>query len=71
MLNDHTRFGRATFQRPKDDAVLERSEFQEIKVVPDLKDCAYRQIGSSGGGNHFVEFGVVNLKDAKMSSGCR
>ena len=64
MLNDHTRFGRATFPRPKDDAVLERPEFQDIKVVRDLKDRAYRQIGSSGGGNHFVEFGVVELTDA-------
>lgn len=64
MLNDHTRFGRATFQRPKDDAVLERPEFREIQVVRELKDRAYQQIGSSGGGNHFVEFGVVNLTDA-------
>ena len=69
MLNEHTRFGRATFPRPKDDAVLERPEFQEIKVVRDLKDRAYQQIGSSGGGNHFVEFGVVELTDADNEFG--
>ncbi len=69
MLHDHTRFGRATFEQPKDDAVLERSEFQDIKVVRDLKDRAYRQIGSSGGGNHFVEFGVVDLTDAENEFG--
>ena len=69
MLNDHTRFGRATFQRPKDDAVLERPEFREIQVVRELKDRAYQQIGSSGGGNHFVEFGVVNLTDANNEFG--
>jgi tRNA-splicing ligase RtcB len=26
-----------------------------------LKDKAYKQLGSSGGGNHFVEFGIVKL----------
>ncbi|MGB3849023.1 MAG: RtcB family protein [Tunicatimonas sp.] len=69
LLNDNTRFGRGVFERPKDDAVLDRAEFQEIKVVRDLKDRAYRQIGSSGGGNHFVEFGVVDLTDAENEFG--
>ncbi len=63
MLVSHTCFGQATFAKPEDDAVLARKEFSEIKVVRDLKDRAYRQIGTSGGGNHFVEFGVVNLAD--------
>ncbi len=69
LLNDNTRFGRGVFERPKDDAVLDRAEFQEIRVVRDLKDRAYRQIGSSGGGNHFVEFGVVDLTDAENEFG--
>ena len=69
LLNENTRFGRGVFERPKDDAVLDRAEFQEIKVVRDLKDRAYRQIGSSGGGNHFVEFGVVDLTDAENEFG--
>ena len=61
MLMDHTRFGRATFQKPKDHPVLERSEFREIPVVRALKERAVAQIGSSGGGNHFVEFGIVEI----------
>jgi tRNA-splicing ligase RtcB len=61
MLLDHTRFGRATFQKQKDHPVLERREFREIPVVRELKDRAVAQIGSSGGGNHFVEFGLVEL----------
>ena len=69
ILIDNTRFGQATFQRPKDDAVLERPEFQEIKIVRDLKDRAYKQIGSSGGGNHFVEFGIVDIVDADNEFG--
>ena len=69
LLNENTRFGRGVFEQPKDDAVLDRAEFREIKVVRDLKDRAYRQIGSSGGGNHFVEFGVVDLTDVENEFG--
>lgn len=63
MLLDHSRFGLETFDDPMDDPVLERPEFKYIKVVKDLKHRAYKQIGSSGGGNHFVEFGTVRLSD--------
>ena len=63
MLIDNTRFGLATFKRPENDAVIERKEFSEIQVVKSLKDRAYSQLGSSGGGNHFVEFGVVEIID--------
>lgn len=47
--------------RPMADPVLERREFQEIEVLKPLRDKAWRQIGSSGSGNHFVEFGVLEL----------
>lgn len=61
MLVNNTQFGQATFKRPKDHDIFERKEFSEIKIVKELKDRAWKQIGSSGGGNHFVEFGVVEL----------
>ncbi len=61
MLVNNTMFGKATFMKPKDHEVLERKEFSEIKIVRELKDRASRQIGSSGGGNHFVEFGLVEI----------
>jgi tRNA-splicing ligase RtcB (3'-phosphate/5'-hydroxy nucleic acid ligase) len=61
LLVNNTKFGRATFKKPKDDEIFERREFSEIKVVRDLKNRAYEQIGSSGGGNHFVEFGEVEV----------
>lgn len=64
MLKENTKFGqKETFDNPYDDAVLEREEFREIKVVGNLKDRAYRQIGTSGSGNHFVEFGIVDILD--------
>ncbi len=61
MLIANTMFGQATFKRPKDHAIFERKEFSEIKIVREMKDRASRQIGSSGGGNHFVEFGTVQI----------
>lgn len=61
ILNEHTRFGLATFKKPQDDAIFSRAEFAEIAIVREMKDRAWQQIGSSGGGNHFVEFGVVEI----------
>lgn len=69
ILLDNTRFGTATFKNPKDHAIMERPEFADIPVVKSLKDRAYSQLGSSGGGNHFVEFGVVELHDADNEFG--
>ena len=64
MLLDHTRFGYATFKKPMEHEIMERQEFHEIPIVHELKDRAYSQLGTSGGGNHFVEFGVVEIQDA-------
>ncbi len=69
MLVDHTRFGRANFKNPIDHEVLTRPEFQEISVVRALKDKAYQQIGTSGGGNHFVEFGLVEVDQQDQALG--
>lgn len=61
LLMNNTRFGLATFKEPQDHAVLERKEFSEIAIARSLKDRAAQQMGSSGGGNHFVEFGIVTV----------
>ncbi len=63
VLIDNTRFGRSIFKRPKEHEVIDRAEFSDIAIVKKLKDRAYSQLGSSGGGNHFVEFGVVEILD--------
>ena len=61
-LTDHTRFGMTeVHDNPFDHEIFERSEFNDIKIVKELKDKAYKQIGTSGGGNHFVEFGDVEI----------
>jgi tRNA-splicing ligase RtcB len=63
LLEQHTFFGHQTDPDPMDDAVLEHRAFQEIPFVKKLKNKAFQQIGSSGSGNHFVEFGIVEMKD--------
>jgi tRNA-splicing ligase RtcB (3'-phosphate/5'-hydroxy nucleic acid ligase) len=61
LLLNNTKFGQATFKKPKDHEIFERKEFSELSIVRQMKDRAWRQIGSSGGGNHFVEFGIVEV----------
>ncbi|HYF68695.1 MAG TPA: RtcB family protein [Ohtaekwangia sp.] len=61
MLVNNTKFGLATFKKPKDHEIFERKEFSELGIVREMKDRAWQQIGSSGGGNHFVEFGIVEI----------
>ena len=61
MLMENTKFGQAVFKRPKDHEVLDRGLFNEINILKSLKDTAWKQIGSSGGGNHFVEFGITEI----------
>jgi tRNA-splicing ligase RtcB (3'-phosphate/5'-hydroxy nucleic acid ligase) len=63
MLIENTCFGRETFKRPKEDEVLERKLFNEIQILKGLKGRAAMQIGSSGSGNHFVEFGLIDLAE--------
>ena len=41
--------------------VLDRSEFGLTSFIKNLKDKAFTQLGSSGGGNHFVEWGIIEF----------
>lgn len=64
VLNDATLFGSgASFERPADHEVMYRKEFGEQKLLKDLQDRARKQLGTSGSGNHFVEFGMVEIKE--------
>ena len=64
LLINNTKFGRETFKKPKDHEIFERKEFNDLSIAREMKDHAWKQIGSSGGGNHFVEFGVVEIRHA-------
>jgi len=62
MLLDNTRFGqKETFSVPMQDEVLDREEFKTIKTIKFLHKHAIEQIGTSGSGNHFVEFGQLTV----------
>ena len=64
ILKEHTKFGMyETHKQKHDHEIFERSEFKDIPLLKKLKIKAYNQLGTSGGGNHFVEFGVVNITD--------
>ncbi len=68
---EESQFGAgAGFVRHKrvDHAVLENKLFDENAFVGNLKDKAWSQLGSSGGGNHFVEFGYLDFEqdDTKL-----
>lgn len=68
-LNEATLFGSgALFQNPSDHPVMDRKEFSELGLLKGLQDRAWKQLGSSGSGNHFVEWGVVEIgeKDAVL-----
>jgi tRNA-splicing ligase RtcB (3'-phosphate/5'-hydroxy nucleic acid ligase) len=50
-------------------SVLDRKEFEMNTLMRNLKDKAYTQLGSSGGGNHFVEWGILSFDEADAVMG--
>lgn len=67
-----TRFGAGAGWQGKykaDHAVLDRAEFNMNSFVKNLHDKASVQLGTSGGGNHFVEWGIIELlaDDVKLN----
>ncbi|SEL88994.1 RtcB family protein [Parapedobacter koreensis] len=59
-----TRFGAGHGFKPDeraDHTVLTDVAFGMNTFVANLKDKAWTQLGTSGGGNHFVEFGIIDF----------
>ncbi|PCJ67668.1 MAG: RNA-splicing ligase RtcB [Bacteroidetes bacterium] len=74
ILKEHTKFGlRETHDKPNRSEVIDSSLFAEIPMLKRLQKKAAMQLGSSGGGNHFVEFGIVKIpedsKDLNLKKG--
>ena len=64
ILSNHTKFGMyETHETKHDHPIFERPEFNDIPLLKRLKIKAYKQLGTSGGGNHFVEFGTVSITE--------
>lgn len=64
-LVNNTKFGAGQGFSGKDKAdhrIMDDKAFQMNKLTKSLKDKAWTQLGSSGGGNHFVEFGIMEFE---------
>ena len=64
-IEQQTRFGIGSGFKTKyrrDHDVLEK-DWDANEVTKGLKDKAWKQLGSSGSGNHFVEFGTLTLAE--------
>ncbi|MEL1240439.1 RtcB family protein [Flavobacterium flavipallidum] len=60
----HTKFGAGHGfhgQYKANHAVLDSDGFNTTAFIRNLKDKAWSQLGTSGGGNHFVEFGIIEF----------
>ena len=56
-----TKFGVGVEHRPaQSHAVMDR-DWNVTRITRERKDTAWRQLGTSGSGNHFVEFGLLTL----------
>ena len=65
-IERETRFGvGATFDKRRTHAVLDE-DWSVSAVTKENKDKAWSQLGTSGSGNHFVEFGVFTLADSSL-----
>ncbi|HZH65127.1 MAG TPA: RtcB family protein [Flavisolibacter sp.] len=63
-LNEATLFGSGSlFQKPSNHEVMEAAAWDSTGLLKGLQARAWKQLGSSGSGNHFVEWGVVNVKE--------
>jgi len=60
-LEKGTRFGvGGEYKRPLEHPVMDQ-DWTVSRVVRENRDKAWRQLGTSGSGNHFVEFGLLTL----------
>jgi tRNA-splicing ligase RtcB len=74
-LESATLFGSgAQFVQAEDHPIMDRKTFQETRLLRSLHARAWKQLGTSGSGNHFVEFGWVDIREwdpvLKLQPGC-
>lgn len=64
ILLENTRFGLAEFKNLEKYDILEREEFKEIAFLKSLKKKFTEQLGTSGHGNHFVDMGILEIRES-------
>lgn len=70
-IERETRFGiGAAFRKPREHAVMD-ADWSISPITQANRDKAWKQLGTSGSGNHFVEFGLLTLEkdDLGLSAG--
>lgn len=54
-----------------DHEVIENPLFYELDILRNMQQKSARQLGTSGSGNHFVEFGIVNFESDDADLGIK
>ncbi len=68
-LERGTHFGvGGAYKKPRHHAVLD-ADWTVSKVTRESRDKAWKQLGTSGSGNHFAEFGVLRVPEQEGISG--
>lgn len=61
-----TRFGvGCEYERPQSHPVMDQ-DWTITRITRERKDRAWKQLGTSGSGNHFVEFGLLTLESPEL-----
>ena len=67
ILIDNTYFGMGcTTKSYYDSSLFDSETWNETKVIRSLKNKAYAQLGTSGTGNHFVEWGELTIAEGAL-----
>jgi tRNA-splicing ligase RtcB len=67
ILVDNTYFGMGcTTKSYFDSSLFDSKAWGETKLIRSLKNKAYTQLGTSGTGNHFVEWGELDIADGAL-----
>lgn len=63
-INEATLFGSGQlFDHAANHEVMENELFFQLPLLKKMHGRVWKQLGSSGSGNHFVEFGMVEIKE--------
>ncbi|RYY71070.1 MAG: RtcB family protein [Chitinophagaceae bacterium] len=63
-INEATLFGSGgQFDQASNHEVMENELFYQLPLLKKMHGRVWKQLGSSGSGNHFVEFGEVEIKE--------
>jgi len=69
-LGEATLFGSgAQFDHASDHEIMENELFYQLPLLRNLHGRAWKQLGSSGSGNHFAEFGTIEIDEKDVILG--